>query len=416
MIPALLAMAPWVPFVFADVAPIKPVDLAALGITPSPVVKPAPPPSVVSTTTGLPLAPDAWRLMGHRAVRGITIGPIENAYHPNLGYGSKAYERTLVESERMGAEWVALTVFGRVGDLAGRGVDPTFEAPHEKNVADVERAIRQAHARGLKVMLVPHLWVESGEWRAKIDPKTDAGWDAWAKSYGAYVKRWARVAEETHAEIFSAGVELRSWVTTPRAPSFVALIREIRAIYKGLVTYSANWDDLEDTVILGELDVLGVNAFFPLADKDGAPFEKLLEGGKRVREKVASLAATWQKPVLFTEIGYTTRPDPAIRPWEWPDDMKKPKVDEVAQAEAYRALIAPLLDEPRFMGFFVWRVYADPDDVSQEAAWGFSPRGKLAELVMRDAFAAPWRGDATFVHGWAPAARVPGLLSGLALR
>ena len=53
----------------------------------------------------------------------------------------------------------------------------------------------------------------------------------------------------------------------------------------------------------------------------------------------------------------------------------------------------PLLDEPDFAGFFVWRVYADPDDVSQEAEWGFSPRGKLAELVVRDAFAARWAGD-----------------------
>jgi len=87
--------------------------------------------------------------------------------------------------------------------------------------------------------------------------------------------------------------------------------------------------------------------------------------------------------VMFTEIGYTTRADPAVRPWEWPDAMKGVHPDERAQAAAYRALIAPLLDEPDFAGFFVWRVYSDPDDVSQEAEWGFSPRGKRAELVVR---------------------------------
>lgn len=38
-------------------------------------------------------------------------------------------------------------------------------------------------------------------------------------------------------------------------------------------------------------------------------------------------------------------------------------------------------------------MYSDPDDVSQEAEWGFSPRGKLAELVLRDAFAAWWASD-----------------------
>jgi hypothetical protein len=128
-----------------------------------------------------------------------------------------------------------------------------------------------------------------------------------------------------------------------------------------------------------------------------------------VRAKVHALAETWQKPVLFTEIGYTTRKDPAIRPWEWPDKMDHVEVDEAAQAAAYRALIAPLLREPYFAGFFAWRVYSDPDDVSQEAEWGFSPRAKLAELVMRDAFAATWAGDAWRYPGFSIAADVPGI-------
>lgn len=354
-------------------------------------------------------AADGWRLAGQDGVRGITIGPIENAYHPGVGYGSEAYGRTLDECVKMGARWVAITPFGRVHDLSGRGVDPTFERPFAENREDVRRAIKMAHARGLSVMLVPHLWVESGDWRAEIDPGTDAGWEAWAKSYGAFVRAWAKVAEETDVDLFSAGVELRSWVTTARAPSFVALLRELRGIYRGPITYSANWDDVEHTVILGELDVIGVNAFYPLAERDGASFAELLEGGRRVAERVRTLAETWQKPVLFTEIGYTTRPDPAIRPWEWPDGMKGVRVDERAQADAYRALLAPLLDEPLFMGFFVWRVYADPDDVSQEAEWGFSPRGKLAELVVRDAFATRWAADAQRTPGWTKGARVPGL-------
>ncbi len=258
-------------------------------------------------------------------------------------------------------------------------------------------------------MLVPHLWVESGEWRAKINPPSDAAWKAWTQSYGAFVRGWAEVAERTHVDLLSAGVELRSWVTTGRAASFAALVRELRGIYKGLITYSANWDDIEHTIVIGELDVIGINAFYPLAARDGAPFEALAAGGKQIAARVRELAETWQKPVLFTEIGYTTRRDPAIRPWEWPDGMKGVRVDEAAQANAYRALIAPLLDEPRFMGFFVWRVYANPDDVSQEAEWGFSPRGKLAELVIRDAFAATWAGDTVKRHGWSAAARVPGL-------
>jgi hypothetical protein len=359
-----------------------------------------------STTTPTPTSTPTDRL---DAIRGITIGPIENALHPNVGYGSRAYDRTLVECRQMGATWVAITPFGRVMNLDGRGVDPTFEAPFEKNKADVARAIAMAHARGLKVMLVPHLWVESGEWRALIDPKTDEGWDAWAKSYASFVLGWAEIAEKAHAEMLSVGVELRSWVTTTRAPSFLEIIRKIRATYKGLLTYSANWDDVSDTVILGAIDVIGINAFYPLADKDGAGLDELVAGGARVRDKLRALSDAWQKPIMFTEIGYTTRPNPAVKPWEWPDAMKGVKVDQVAQAEAYHALISPFRDEPWFLGFFVWRVYADPDDVSQEAEWGFSPRGKLSELVVRDAFASRFAHDRSpTVPGFPLAAQEPG--------
>jgi len=342
----------------------------------------------------LPWAPErVMRAQGGPGIRGITIGPVENALHPGVGYGSPAYARELDECVRFGATWVAITPFGRVADLHGSGVDPTFETPYELNFPRVLTAIGMAHARGLKVFLVPHLWVESGEWRAKINPETDAAWEAWAKSYESFVLAWARIAEAGHADLLSAGVELRSWVTTGRAPRFVDILREIRHEYHGTLTYSANWDDVDDTVILGELDVIGINAFYPLADHNGASVAELTQGGERVREKVHALAERWQRPVLFTEIGYTTRSDPAVKPWEWPDGMRDVKVDEAAQAAAYEGLIGPLLEEPEFAGFFVWRVYSDPNDVSQEAEWGFSPKGKLAELVMRDAFAARWAGE-----------------------
>jgi hypothetical protein len=354
----------------------------------APSVSASPPPSLAPFP-----GPTGHRDAGHSGVRGMTIGPIENGYHPGVGYGSPAFGRMLDECRRDGAEWISITPFGRVGSLEGLGVDPTFETPFEKNRDDVRKAIAMAHARGLRVFLVPHLWVESGEWRALISPKTDAGWNAWVRSYGDFVRGWARVAAESNAEMFSAGVELRSWVTSGHAPSFSALIADIRKIYPGLVTYSANWDDVEDTVILGDLDVIGINAFYPLADHAGARFDELLEGARRVRARVEKLADAWRKPVLFTEIGYTTRPDPAHRPWEWPDKMTGVRVDERAQALAYAALLAPFLDEPRFMGFFVWRVYADPNDVSQEPEWGFSPRGKLAGDVVRAAFRTTWAAD-----------------------
>ncbi len=348
------------------------------------------PAAVLCAAFALLWAPIAQAQAPLTPVRGLTIGPIENARHAGKGYGSDAYDRTLRLTKRWGATWVSLTPFGRTLDLKPTGVDLTFEMPFEENRRNVLAAIRMAHAQGLQVMLVPHLWVESGQWRAEIDPGTDQGWDRWAEGYGRFLLAWAEVARDAQADMLSVGVELRSWVTTSRAPSFVDLIHRVRDVYPGPLTYSANWDDVDQTVILGEVDVIGINAFYPLTDKTHAALPDLLEGGKAVAKRVRSLVTDWERPVVFTEIGYTTREDPAVRPWEWPDSMKDVRVDQQAHALAYQGLIAPVLDEPGFLGFFVWRLYADSEDQSQEAEWGFSPLGKRAELVVRDAFAARW--------------------------
>lgn len=337
--------------------------------------------------------PDAYQRLGLGAMRGITIGPIESALHPGRGYGSAAYLRSLDEAKRLGASWISLTPFGRVADLAPTGVAMSFEQPFATNRAAITLAVQQAHARGLRVLLVPHLWVESGGWRGEIDPGDDAAWERWAGGYGEFLRAWAKVAEASEVDLLAVGVELRSWLTTTRAPSFVALVRDVRRVYRGLLTYAANWDDAEDSVIWGELDLIGVNAFFPLAEREGADAAELVRGAELVASRMSALATRWQKPIVFTEFGYTTRRDPALRPWEWPDHMTDVVVDQAAQADAYAALLSAVIDAPWLAGAFVWRLYSDPDDLSQEAEWGFSPRGKLAELVLRDAYAAHWAAD-----------------------
>lgn len=341
----------------------------------------------------------AWQALSIGGVRGITVGPIESALHPGKGYGTEACAKTMTEARRLGANWVSVTPFGRVWDLQPTGIDLTFEMAFSRNRQAVRQAVRQAHANGLRVLLVPHLWVETGGWRALVDPGSDAAWERWARAYRDFVVTWAKEAEEARVDMFAVGVELRNWVTSTHASRFIDVIHDVRRAYGGLVTYAANWDDVEQTIILGELDVIGINGFYPLADKNGAAPAELAEGGKRIARQLAELAKRWSKPILFTEIGYTTRADPAVRPWEWPDTMSGVVVDQQAQADAYAALIAPLLDEPWFAGFFAWRMYADPNDMSQEAEWGFSPRGKSAELVLRDAFAARWAADGEALDG-----------------
>ena len=58
------------------------------------------------------------------------------------------------------------------------------------------------------------------------------------------------------------------------------------------------------------------------------------------------------------------------------------------------ALLGAAASQPWLAGLFLWRYYADLDDISQEAAWGFSPHAKLAERVLGNVFHAEWASDA----------------------
>lgn len=333
-----------------------------------------------SPMPSIPPSADGWHRAGLDTVRGVTIGPIESNLQPGRGYGSPAFEETLAEVTRLGANWISLTVFGRVWDLQSTGVDPTFEQPIEVTRENVRRSVALAHERGLRVILVPHLWLESGQWRAEMQPR-DFG--AWKESYTRFVVGWAEVAQESGVDLLAAGVELRSWVTTDRAPSFLDVIAALRENYHGPLTYAANWDDAADTVIWNHVDVVGVNAFYPLHWEEGASYEQVEAGGYRVAEEVAQIASRFERPVLFTEFGYTARANTAIKPWLWPEELGEVTRNERAQERAYEALLGAMTEVPGFAGTLVWRMYADVSDLSQEPDWGFSPWGKRSAGQLR---------------------------------
>ncbi len=335
---------------------------------------------------------EAWYTSGRGGIRGATIGPIESSLFPGRGYGTRSTEALLDHLGRLGVTWVSVTPFGRIWSLQSTQIQMDFEAPYEDNRAGIQRLVEQAHARGIEVLLIPHLWVETEGWRGEIDPGSPEGWAAYQASYRAFVMAWARDAGAAGVDAFSIGVECGSW--SGRFGRFWRLlIAEVRSVFGGTLTYSANWDEAADVLFWDQLDLIGINAFYPLADHDDATFEEYLRGADRARQSVAELVAVVDKPVLFVEVGYTTRANAAVRPWLWPDGMEDVQVSEREQARALLASFRAFLPQRWFAGFFVWRWYADLDDVSQEAIWGFSPHGKLAERVLGSVFEQPWAVD-----------------------
>ncbi|MET0385036.1 MAG: hypothetical protein ABW321_03705 [Polyangiales bacterium] len=345
------------------------------------------------------------------ALRGITIGPIESSQHPDRGYGSAASRELLDELVRLGANAVSITPFGRVWDLSSTTITPDFEWTFAQSRAGVLALAAEAHARGLRVLLIPHLWVETFGWRGEMDPGSDAGWERYQRAYRDFVLRWADVAEHADADVFSIGVECKSW-SGRFGGYWTRLIGSVREHYHGQLTYSANWDEADAVLFWDQLDLIGINAFYPLADHAQASYAEYAAGAERALDRAEALHHTLDKPVLFVEIGYTTRPDAAVEPWLWPDIMHEVHVDEWEQARALAALLGATASRPWIAGAFVWRYYADLDDVSQEAGWGFSPHGKLAERVLSNAFRVPWASDPVAGAATDPAAALAPRITG----
>jgi hypothetical protein len=73
--------------------------------------------------------------------------------------------------------------------------------------ADVIKAINDAHADGLQVLLKPHVDPGDGNYRGAYAP-TDVA--AWFHNYDTMITHYATVAQQTHSEMFSIGCEFGS--------------------------------------------------------------------------------------------------------------------------------------------------------------------------------------------------------------
>ena len=324
-------------------------------------------------------------------IRGLTIAPIEDGRYPGTGYGTAACQEALGHASDIGATWVSITPFGRMEDLEDTTVLHDFEIPANENEARIERTIADARARGLRVALIPHVYVMSGEWRGQIDPGYDEAWERWFTSYEEYLLRYARLAQRNGVELLSVGVEFKS-STNYRPERWRELIGKVREVYSGLLTYSSNWDEVDQVPFWDALDLIGVNAFWPLADEPSDGYDVMRQHAAEIALELESLYYHFARPVVLTEMGVKSAADSALAPWEWPEDCTGLDYDEGYQAEAYDALIGTLSREPWFYGLFVWKYFSDLHDDTQEKPTGFTPYGKRAEGVLSDWFFESWDG------------------------
>lgn len=204
-------------------------------------------------------------------------------------------------------------------------------------------------------MLKPHLWMSEG-WRSNITMDSKEEWDTWFESYKVHIIHYAKMAAETNTELLCIGTELKTSIDN-QPEHWESLIKEIKTIYSGKLTYAANWDDYELIDFWDELDYIGIQAYFPLTKTPNPDLELIKQGWKPHIQKLKTIASKYNTSILFTEVGYRNDTYATVTPWEWGSVFSSlhTKKSDRTQQLAYEALFEELWDKEWFAGLYAWQ-------------------------------------------------------------
>lgn len=253
--------------------------------------------------------------------------------------------------------------------------------------------LRHARQRGLVTALMPQILLthpRGNEWRGKIHPDQ---WDPWWQSYRTIVDYFLEIANESSVDIFVIGSELLS--TERHADRWTQLVGHARKRFNGWLSYSTNWDHYHVPTIWPHVDMIGVSGYWDLTRdaRDGCPTpEDLKNRWRQIRRKLLDFAATQDRPILFTEIGYPSLPWALKAPWNYVNDRRTP-ADHDAQVQGYRAFLSAwddlLTTQPNGrlltgVFFYAW----DPYHQGGADDGGYGVRGKPALKLLKQWLAA----------------------------
>ncbi|WP_394750320.1 glycoside hydrolase family 113 [Spongiimicrobium salis] len=274
----------------------------------------------------------------------------------------------------------AVMPFGFIRDIASPEI--IFNTDRQwfgETKKGAKQYIELLQKNGIKVMVKPQIWIWHGEFTGTLKMNSEEEWKALERSYDKFILTYAELAQETKAFSFCIGTELEQFVAN-RPEYWKGLIKKIRSIYKGKLTYAANWDEFTRTPFWSALDYIGVDAYFPLSEEKTPSVLALKEGWQKHKGKMKTLSQETGKPVLFTEYGYRSTDYNAKKPWM---SNRETTVNLEAQVNATQAILEEFWKEDWFAGGFVWKWFIHHERAGGEDNNRFTPQNKPAEKVLQ---------------------------------
>ncbi|WP_353275380.1 glycoside hydrolase TIM-barrel-like domain-containing protein [Wolbachia endosymbiont (group A) of Pipizella viduata] len=154
------------------------------------------------------------------------------------------------------------------------------------------RYIEELHSRGYKVMLypMPLLDTKNKEWRGRLSGAPQDISDFFKNQYNKFIEHYASIAKQTKVEGFIIGSEFVELTKIrdekgnyPAVAELVKLAKQIKLDLgkEVTVTYAADWSEyhsydgwynMDELWSSQYIDVVGIDAYFPLTDGPEPPF------------------------------------------------------------------------------------------------------------------------------------------------
>jgi len=239
------------------------------------------------------------------------------------------------------------------------------------------------HENNIAVMIKPQLWIWGGAFTGKLEMSSQEDWIALEHSYRDFIMTYATLAQEMNAALFCIGTELEQFVVN-RPQYWSKLITEIKQVYKGKLTYAANWDEYKRISFWETLDFIGVDGYFPICDAKTPTVAQARLGWQSWKKELASVSKTYKTPILFTEYGYRSVDFSGKEPWR--SDVSMPGVNLQGQVNLTQALYQELYPESWFAGGFIWKWFLDDAHSGGLQNKMFTPQNKPVEQLIKNHF------------------------------
>jgi hypothetical protein len=279
------------------------------------------------------------------------------------------------------SNYVALMPFGFIKELASpkitHNTNKQWFGETEKGLLQYAKLFQQERVH---IMVKPQIWVWRGAFTGNIKMDSEENWKILEGSYRNFILTYAKAAESLNAEILCIGTELEQFVMN-RPTYWKKLIQDIRNIYKGKLTYAANWDEFKRVPFWKDLDFIGIDAYFPLSEKKTPTIAEFESGWKAHKATILSVQKQFNKPILFTEYGYRSLDFTGKKPWD--SNRVEGAVNLVAQVNGLQAIHNQFWNEEWFAGGFIWKWFHRHEKVGGKKNNRFTPQNKPAEELIK---------------------------------